>query len=141
MEVLEPGYLAAKAEERRRLDERRRREGEWFNARLAPAGGAIEEAIRRAEADFASGVAPFVADPLEKYAQLYAREVDRLLAAGDVPGARRAGSEAVYYLQVWASHSTSGGEGTARSREAAEMEDALRRRIADAIPDGSIPAD
>ena len=61
---------------------------------------------------------------------LYAREVDRLVSLQDRDGAAAAAREAVRWMSIWASHSTSGGEGTARSRATAEFETQLRQKLA-----------
>ena len=72
----------------------------------------------------------FVYDAPEWLAALYAREVDRLLALGDAAAASRAAWEAMRLMHVWASWSTSGGEGTARMAAAGEMQRSLDAKLA-----------
>ena len=110
-------------------EERRRREAAWWQSAVArQEAGRIEEVVREMEAD--AGLGEFVVDPMERRATLYAREVDRLLARGDRAGAEAAASEAVRLMSIWASWSTSGGEGTARMSEMARMDEALKQRLA-----------
>ena len=131
MEVLEPGYLGRLAEENARVDERRRREAAWFVSLVAlHQAGRIEEAAARAEADMTAGRLNFVYDVPECLAALYAKEVDRLLALGDAGAAVLAAREAMRHMHVWASWSTSGGEGTARMAAAGEMQRSLDARLA-----------
>jgi hypothetical protein len=131
MEVLEPGYLDRLAREKARVDERREREAAWFDSLVAlQQAGRIEEAASQAEADMNAGRLDFVYDPPEWLAALYAKEVDRLLAGGDGGGAVRAAREAMRQMEIWASWSTSGGEGTARMTAAGELQRSLDAKLA-----------
>jgi hypothetical protein len=131
MDVLEPGYLARMAEEDARYEQRNRRERDWFDSLVAlQQAGRVDDAAKQAEADMNGGRIDFVLEPMERIAHLYALDVDRLLALGDIGGARRASGEADRYMAIWASWSTSGGEGTARSRARDELRRELDARIA-----------
>ena len=130
MEALEPGYGARLASENADAEQRRRREDAWFESLVAlQQAGRIEEAANQALADMNANKLGFVLDPLERVAMLYAREVDRLLALGDADGAAVAAREADRHMRVWASWSTSGGEGTARSGAADRMQQELHARL------------
>ena len=130
MERRMPGFLAIQAAQRRNAEDRRRREEAWWQDAIAlQTAGRIEEAVRETQANLEQ-LSRFVLDPFERIAMLYAREVDRLLALNDRAGAEVAAREAVRWMSIWASGSTSGGEGTARSRAMAEMEAELRRKLA-----------
>ena len=131
MEVLEPGYLNRLAEENARVDVRRQREAAWFESLVAlQQAGRIGEAAAQAEADMTAGRLDFVYDVPEWLAALYAKEVDRLLALGDAAAASRAAREAMRHMHVWASWSTSGGEGTARMAAASELQRSLGAKLA-----------
>ena len=90
--------------------------------------GRVDEAVQQTLANVEE-LNRFVIAPLERIGQLYAREVDRLLAVNDRAGAEAAAREAVRWMSIWASHSTSGGEGTARSRAMTEMEMELQQKL------------
>jgi hypothetical protein len=108
---------------------RREREDEWWKAMTAlQAAGRIANAEKLIVENMAE-VSRFVLDPEERIATLHAREVDRLLALGDRAGAEAAAREASRWMSIWASHSTSGGEGTARSNAGARMEEELRQKL------------
>jgi hypothetical protein len=130
MEILEPGHIARVATQNADAADRRRQEEVWFQALVKlQEAGRVDEAAAQAVADMEAQRLRFVLEPLESIAMLYAREVDRLLALDDVEGARRAESEAMRYMGAWASWSTSGGEGTARSRAGDRMQSELEARF------------
>ncbi len=130
MERRLPGFLAMQAKTRRDTEDRRRREEAWWQEVLAmQAAGRVDEAAQLTQAN-AEELGRFVLDLYERIAMLYAREVDRRLALHDRPGAEAAAREAVRWMSVWASGSTSGGEGTARSRAMADMDKELQRKLA-----------
>lgn len=130
MERRMPGFLEIQAAQRRDAEERRRREEAWWQDVVAMQdAGRVDEAAQQTEANLQE-LGRFVLDPFERIAMLYAREVDRLLARRDRAGAERAAREAVRWMSIWASGSTSGGEGTARSRAMAEMDAELQRKLA-----------
>jgi hypothetical protein len=129
MERRMPGFgarqkkLAEDTKARRRLDE------QWWQSVCAlQEAGEIERAAKETEAN-AAELGRFVVEPFERIGMLYSREVERLLAKNDVEGAKLAAHKANWWMSVWASHSTSGGEGTARSNAAAEMQRDLARRL------------
>jgi len=125
-----PGFLAIQAAQRRDAEDRRRREDAWWQSVVAlQTAGRIDEVAAETQANLEQ-LSRFVLDPFERIAMLYAREVDRLLALQDRPAAEAAAREAVRWMSIWASGSTSGGEGTARSRAMADMEAELRRKLA-----------
>ena len=129
MERRTPGYLAIQESARRDPEGRRRREEAWWESVVAmQEAGRVEDAVRQTEAN-ARELDRFVLDPFERIAMLYALEVDRLLALGDRPGAESAAREASRWMSIWASHSTSGGEGTARSRATAELKAQLGQKL------------
>jgi len=130
MERRMPGFLAIQAAQRRDAEDRHRREEAWWQSIVAmQAAGRVDEAVRETQANL-DPLSRFVLDPFERIAMLYAREVDRLLALHDRPAAEAAAREAVRWMSIWASHSTSGGEGTARSRAMAEMDAELQKKLA-----------
>jgi hypothetical protein len=128
---MRPGYAQQQARRERESQEWREREAAWWQRMLAlQADGRVADA----EAEIASPGAAmelsrFVLEPLERLANLYALDVERLLKLGDRAGAEAAARRADYWMGVWASHSTSGGEGTARSNEAARMAAELRGKL------------
>ena len=125
-----PGYLSIQASAKRDAENRHRCEAVWWESLVAmQEAGRVEEAVLQIQANERE-LGKFVLDPLERIAMLYAREVDRLLALGDRSGAASAAREAGRWMSIWASHSTSGGEGTARSGAAAELEAQLRQKLA-----------
>jgi len=129
MERRMPGFLAIQAAQRRDAEDRRRREEAWWQSVVAmQAAGRMDEAVRETQANI-DDLSRFVLDPFERIAMLYAREVDRLLALHDRPAAEAAAREAVRWMSIWASGSTSGGEGTARSRAMAEMDAELQKKL------------
>lgn len=129
-EILEPGYQAQLAQQKARAADRHQQEAAWFASLVElQNAGRVDEAAARAEADMKEGRASFVLEPMESIAMLYAREVDRLLALGDPAGAKRARDEASRHMSIWASWSTSGGEGTARSNAGARMEQELDAKL------------
>jgi len=125
-----PGFLAMQASARRDVEDRRRREAAWWQTVVAMQdAGRVDEAARQTEAN-AQELSRFVLDPFERIAMLYAREVDRLLTLHDRAGAAAAAREAIRWMSIWASGSTSGGEGTARSRATADLETELQQKLA-----------
>ncbi|HEY3740603.1 MAG TPA: hypothetical protein VGL53_12200 [Bryobacteraceae bacterium] len=60
-------------------------------------------------------------NPLMSLAELYRKRYLRLGFSGDVAGANEARSKASNWASYYASTSSSGGEGTARSREVDEF--------------------
>jgi hypothetical protein len=130
MERRMPGYLAIQESAKRDAEDRRRREAVWWESVVAmQEAGRIEEAVQQTHTN-AQALNAFVLDPLERIAMLYAREVDRLLSLHDHDGATAAARAAGLWMSIWTSHSTSGGEGTARSRATAELEARLRQKLA-----------
>ena len=130
MERRMPGFLRIQAAQRRDAEDRRRREDAWWQGIVAMVdAGRVEDAVRETQANMQELVR-FVLDPDERIAMMYAREVERLLALKDRAGAELAAREAVRWMSIWASGSTSGGEGTARSRAMAEMDAELQRKLA-----------
>jgi hypothetical protein len=130
MEVLTPGYSARVAKKNADAANRRRREEAWLAALVSlQEAGRIEDAVGQALADMNANRLAFVLDPLERIAMLYAREVDRLLALGEVDAAHRAAREAIRHMQMWASGSTSGGEGTARMAATGRMQQELDAKL------------
>jgi hypothetical protein len=129
MERRMPGHGAIQKKFASDAKERRRQEEAWWQSVVAmQEAGEIEKAARETEANV-SELSRFVLEPFERLGMLYSREADRLLLKKDLDGARGAAHKAVWWMSVWASHSTSGGEGTARSAEAARMEQDLAARI------------
>jgi hypothetical protein len=132
MERRMPGYLAIQASAKRDAEDRHRREAIWWESVVAmQEAGRIEEAVRQIQMNMQE-LNRFVLDPLERIGMLYAREVDRLLSLQDRDSATAAAREAIRWMSIWASHSTSGGEGTARSRATAEFEAQLGQKLATA---------
>jgi len=130
MERRMPGYLAIQASAKRDAEDRHRREAVWWESVVAmQEAGRVEEAVQQIQTNMQE-LNQFVLDPLERLGMLYAREVDRLVSLQDRDGAAAAAREAVRWMSIWASHSTSGGEGTARSRATAELETQLRQKLA-----------
>lgn len=129
MERRLPGFLTIQAGQRRDAADRWRREEVWWQSVVTmQAAGRVDEAVRETQANIEQ-LSRFVLDPFERIAMLYAREVDRHLALHDRPAAEAAAREAVRWMSIWASGSTSGGEGTARSRAMAEMDAKLRQKL------------
>lgn len=129
MERRMPGFGAMQNKFANDATDRRRREEQWWRSVVAlQEAGEIERAARETEAN-AAELSRFVLEPFERLGMLYAREADRLLAKNDSEDARAAARKAVWWMGVWASHSTSGGEGTARSAAGAEMQGDLERRL------------
>jgi hypothetical protein len=118
------------AEQLHEADQRRQREQEWFDSLVQmQEAGQIEQAAKQALADMDADRLNFVLEPMERVAMLYAREVDRLLKSNDPDGARKAMHSALHYMGVWASWSTSGGEGTARSQAGEVMRTELESKL------------
>jgi hypothetical protein len=129
MERRVPGFGAIQKGFANSAKARRRLEEQWWQSVVAlQEAGELERAAKATEANIAE-LGRFVLEPFERLGLLYSREADRLLAKDDVEGARLAAHKANWWMSVWASHSTSGGEGTARSAAAAQMERDLARRI------------
>jgi hypothetical protein len=129
MERRMPGFGAIQKEFANDAKERRRLEKQWWQSVVAlQEAGEVERAARETEAKVAE-LNRFVLEPFERLGMLYSREVDRLLTTNDVENARLAARKAMWWMDVWASHSTSGGEGTARSAAAAEMQRDLAARV------------
>jgi hypothetical protein len=132
MERRMPGYLAIQAAAKRDAEDRHRREAEWWRGVVAmQEAGRIEDVVQQIQSNLEE-LNQFVLDPLERIGQLYAREVDRVLALNDRTAAEAAAREAVRWMSIWASGSTSGGEGTARSRAMGEMDRELQQKLAGA---------
>jgi hypothetical protein len=131
MERRMPGFGATQKKFATSAKQRRRLEEQWWPSVVAlQEAGEIERAAKETEAN-AEELSRFVLEPFERLGMLYSREVDRLLARNDLEGAGRAAHQANWWMSVWASHATSGGEGTARSAAAAEMQRDLARRVPD----------
>jgi hypothetical protein len=129
MERRMPGFRAIQAGFAQQAKDRRREEEAWWQGVVAmQEAGQIAEAEKHS-LDNMDALNRFVLDPFERLGLLWAREVDRLLALGDRPGAEAAASRASWWMSNWAAGSTSGGEGTARSNAARQLDDDLRRRL------------
>ena len=134
MERRMPGFRAIQRQQAADAAERHRQQEAWWQSVVAiQESGRIREASEQTLANL-NAIDRFVRDPLEQLATLYAREVDRLLALNDRAGAAAAASEAVRLMSIWASWSTSGGEGTARMNEMTRMDEALQQRLAQHPP-------
>lgn len=96
----------------------------WRQARALEAQGRLEEAegLLQASIDHI-GVC-------SQIAYLYELRLERLLAAGDVDGAKAAAERAGQWLHGYAASATSGGEGAALSQERDERIAAIERRLA-----------
>jgi hypothetical protein len=125
-----PGSTAARREARRRREEAWERERVWWESVVAmQEAGRVEEVETQTRANMHQ-ISSFVLEPLECLALLYGREVDRLLALGDVPAAHRAARQAMSLMQEWAAGSSSGGEGAARMTSLNRLEKELDAKLA-----------
>jgi hypothetical protein len=91
---------------------------EWWDKALALEA---TDKLAEAEAVIEAALRPRMEPWPAQQAELYAVRCRRLLADGKIEAARAAAAKGYDFMLIYASGATSGGEGTALSREAEEF--------------------